>query len=626
MPATCAVAPVLQSALSFCPEMPTVLGISAYYHDAAAALVRDGKIVAAVQEERFSRKKNDAAFPAQSIQYCLQAAGLGWQEIDAIVFYDKPLLKFERLLETHLWNAPRGFLPFLKAMPVWMRQKLFLKAELKKELSALGMDKRSKVPLLFSSHHLSHAASAFYPSPFEEAAVLTIDGVGEWATASIASGKGNTLTLHKEMHYPNSLGLLYSAFTYYLGFKVNEGEYKVMGLAPYGDPHAAETKANVERITGALLTVFEDGSIQLNEKYFSFGYALRMVPDAKWEALFQLKRRLPEEDITAAHCNLALALQMVTESIVLQLAAHARQLTGLNRLCLAGGVALNCVANGKLRQSGMFSDYWIQPAAGDAGGALGAALAVTYQYFHTRRQVAPGDTMQGAFLGPEPGEVDIPALQAAHPDLHIERFEDEATLAAHVAAQLVQGKIVGWCRGRMEFGPRALGARSILADPTFPGMQKKLNLHIKNREAFRPFAPVMLQEEARQFYNASYLSPYMLLVAPLVEKYRLPVPENYAQMPLMERLYTPRSKLQAVVHVDFSSRLQICDSEQHPLWNLLHASRQLTGTGMLVNTSFNVKDQPIVATAMDALNCFLTTRMDSVVIVSTIISKKETTP
>lgn len=591
-----------------------VLGISAFYHDSAAAILRDGELIAAAQEERFTRKKHDPSFPANAVRFCLDEAGLELGQLDAIAFYDKPMLKFERLLETYYHFVPQGWRSFITAIPVWINEKLFFKDLLRKELAKIGSYDRNQVKLLFPEHHLSHAASAFYPSPFEEAAILTVDGVGEWATSTISMGRGREVTLLKELRFPHSVGLLYSAFTYYLGFRVNSGEYKLMGLAPYGNPNSEQVARFVKIIEDQLVDIRPDGSIRLDQKYFSYATGLRMVPDRKWERLFGFPRRPPEAPIEAIHCDLALAIQQVTEEIVLRMARETKRLTGANYLCLAGGVALNCVANGKLQREGIFKDLYIQPAAGDAGGALGAALAAKHLYFGQER--APRqkqDEMKGSYLGPKFFAPDIERLIRRY-GAEYERFDDFSGLTERIATALNEGKVVGWFQGHMEFGPRALGNRSILGDPRNPEMQKRLNLKIKYRESFRPFAPAVLAEEADRYFELPGDSPYMLLVQPVKESSRRPLPEGYHELPLREKLYTLRSDIPAVTHIDFSARIQTVHRETNPEFHaLLSAFKAKTGCGMLVNTSFNVRGEPIVCTPQDAFECFLRTEMDYLV-------------
>ena len=591
-----------------------VLGISAFYHDSAAAILRDGELIAAAQEERFTRKKHDPSFPANAVRFCLDEAGLELGQLDAIAFYDKPMLKFERLLETYYHFVPQGWRSFITAIPVWINEKLFFKDLLRKELAKIGSYDRNQVKLLFPEHHLSHAASAFYPSPFEEAAILTVDGVGEWATSTISMGRGREVTLLKELRFPHSVGLLYSAFTYYLGFRVNSGEYKLMGLAPYGNPNSEQVARFVKIIEDQLMDIRPDGSIRLDQEYFSYATGLRMVPDRKWERLFGFPRRPPEAPIEAIHCDLALAIQQVTEEIVLRMARETKRLTGANYLCLAGGVALNCVANGKLQREGIFKDLYIQPAAGDAGGALGAALAAKHLYFGQER--APRqkqDEMKGSYLGPKFFAPDIERLIRRY-GAEYERFDDFSGLTERIATALNEGKVVGWFQGHMEFGPRALGNRSILGDPRNPEMQKRLNLKIKYRESFRPFAPAVLAEEADRYFELPGDSPYMLLVQPVKESSRRPLPEGYHELPLREKLYTLRSDIPAVTHIDFSARIQTVHRETNPEFHaLLSAFKAKTGCGMLVNTSFNVRGEPIVCTPQDAFECFLRTEMDYLV-------------
>ena len=591
-----------------------VLGISAFYHDSAAAILRDGELIAAAQEERFTRKKHDPSFPANAVRFCLDEAGLELGQLDAIAFYDKPMLKFERLLETYYHFVPQGWRSFITAIPVWINEKLFFKDLLRKELAKIGSYDRNQVKLLFPEHHLSHAASAFYPSPFEEAAILTVDGVGEWATSTISMGRGREVTLLKELRFPHSVGLLYSAFTYYLGFRVNSGEYKLMGLAPYGNPNSEQVARFVKIIEDQLVDIRPDGSIRLDQEYFSYATGLRMVPDRKWERLFGFPRRPPEAPIEAIHCDLALAIQQVTEEIVLRMARETKRLTGADYLCLAGGVALNCVANGKLQREGIFKDLYIQPAAGDAGGALGAALAAKHLYFGQER--APRqkqDEMKGSYLGPKFFAPDIERLIRRY-GAEYERFDDFSGLTERIATALNEGKVVGWFQGHMEFGPRALGNRSILGDPRNPEMQKRLNLKIKYRESFRPFAPAVLAEEADRYFELPGDSPYMLLVQPVKESSRRPLPEGYHELPLREKLYTLRSDIPAVTHIDFSARIQTVHRETNPEFHaLLSAFKAKTGCGMLVNTSFNVRGEPIVCTPQDAFECFLRTEMDYLV-------------
>jgi len=607
-----------------------VLGISAYYHDAAAALLSDGEIVAAAHEERFTRRRHDADFPGNAVRYCLTEGGVGLEDLTAVAFYDKPYLKFERLLETYHALAPAGFASFLSAMPVWIKEKLFMKRLLRVELENIAGGKiKNKVPLLFPEHHLSHAASAFYPSPFAESAILTIDGVGEWATTTIARGEGKDITILKELAFPHSLGLLYSAFTYYCGFKVNSGEYKLMGLAPYGNPDSERTACFIELIHEHLLDLREDGSFLLNMDYFDYATGLRMCKDEEWRKLFGIPKREAESELSQPYMDLALAIQRVTEDVVLRLAATAKKLTGSANLALAGGVALNCVANGKLRAAGIFEQLWFQPAAGDAGGALGAAYAA--QFIGDREQaerpvVVFYDRMQGAYLGPEFSALDVARMQRRFRAAG-EYFGDFDVLCETVAGLLDRGEVVGWFQGRMEWGPRALGNRSILGDPRNPEMQKKLNLKIKYREGFRPFAPSVLSEDVNEYFELDEPGPYMQLVVPLREKHRRQLPEGYEDLDLYERLYRLRSDIPAVTHVDFSARIQTVHRETNErYWRLISAFKKLTGYGLLINTSFNVRGEPIVCTPEDAYRCFMRTEMDWLVVNDTLFAKVEQPP
>lgn len=594
--------------------MRKILGISAYYHDSAAALLIDGKIVAAAQEERFIRKKHTHDFPVEAIKYCLEEGGFDIDELDCVVFYDKPLLKFERLLETYLAFAPKGLASFIKAIPVWLNEKMFLKKQIYDGLSRVGKYNRKGLKLLFTEHHLSHAASTFFCSPAKESAILTIDGVGEWCTASIGIGKDNVIRILKELHFPHSVGLLYSAFTYYLGFKVNSGEYKLMGLAPYGNPESEQTQQFVEIIKSTLVDIKDDGSIWLNQSYFNYATGLKMVREKKWEQLFAFERRKEESDLEQHHCNLALAIQQVTEEIVLKMVIETKQLTGAKNLCLAGGVALNCVANGKILKEKIFQNIYIQPAAGDAGGALGSALAAHFIYYkHERNPDGINDIMHGAYLGPSFSDKEIELMNRKVKAV-CKRVPFD-TLIVEVASRLDEGKVVGWFRGRMEFGPRALGNRSILGDPRNPEMQKKLNLKIKQREGFRPFAPSVLAEDATEYFDLDAASPYMLLVAPVQTGRRKALPDNYNDLSLWDKLYYERSDIQAVTHLDFSARIQTVHKETNSdYWKLINTFKKLTGYGIIVNTSFNVRGEPIVCTPYDAYKCFMSTEMDELVI------------
>ena len=600
-----------------------ILGISAFYHDSAAAVIIDGKIVAAAQEERFTRKKQDSSFPSNSVEYCLKYAGLGVNELDAVVFYDKPLLKFERLLETYYGFAPKGISSFIKAIPVWLNEKMFLKRLIRDKLKELDDDFDPKqLNLLFPEHHLSHAASAFYPSQYEEAAILTVDGVGEWATASLCHGEGNKIEILKELKFPHSLGLLYSAFTYFLGFKVNSGEYKLMGLAPYGDLKSEQVQEFVNTIKKELIGIQNDGSLWLNQKYFEYAYGLKMVNDRKWERLFGIKKRDGESELRQEHCNLGLAIQLVTEEIVITMARELKRLTGSNNLCLAGGVALNCVANGKLINAGIFENVYIQPAAGDAGGALGAALAAHYIYYEKERARESPDSMSGAYLGPEYSDMDI-ELTAKKFKAVYKKYDDFSELATITAGHLSEGNAVGWFQGRMEFGPRALGNRSILGDARNKEMQKKLNLKIKYRESFRPFAPSVLAEDCGEYFDYQGDSPYMLIVQPVVKSRRESVPDNYHSLDMKDKLYYNRSDIPSITHIDYSARIQTVHKETNSrYWEVINAFKELTGYGLVVNTSFNVRGEPIVCTPEDAYRCLMRTEMDFLVMGNYLFDKK----
>jgi carbamoyltransferase len=603
------------------------LGISAYYHDSAAALIRDGKIIAAAQEERFTRRKHDPSFPANAVRFCLEHEGIALSDLDSVAFYDKPFLKFERLLETYYAFAPRGLRSFTSAMPVWIREKLFLKKLLRDELDTLQNSAGKPVRLLFPEHHLSHSASAFYPSPFREAAILTIDGVGEWSTASICHGRENGITILKELRFPHSLGLLYSAFTYYLGFKVNSGEYKLMGLAPYGNTESGRVERYIGLIRENLVDIKPDGSLWLNQEFFDYATGLTMTHNGKWQELFGFPRRGEESELTGEQCDLALAIQRVTEDVVIRMAREAKRLTGSANLCLAGGVALNCVANGALQKAAIFDRIWIQPAAGDAGGALGAALAACH-IGSGRERSADGtsDSMQGTYLGPEYSDDDTIRMLRRFGAVYRNcgTFDDTCS---QTAALLDNGTVIGWFQGRMEWGPRALGNRSIIADARNPEMQRKLNLKIKYREGFRPFAPSVQHEHAGEYFDAPAPSPYMLLVADVVHNRRKPLPEGYQGLPLREKLYHLRSDIPSVTHIDYSARLQTVHRETNPrYWQLIESFRQLTGCGVIVNTSFNVRGEPIVMTPEDAYRCFMRTEMDYLVIGNMIFDKREQPP
>ena len=601
-----------------------ILGLSAFYHDSAAALVEDGRTVAAAQEERFTRRKHDAGYPRHAIDFCLGQAGTTLDAVDRVAFYDKPFLKFERLLETYVAFAPKGFRSFSMALPLWVKEKLFQKSLLRRSLQELAEDVDWDAKLLFAEHHQSHAASAFYPSPFHEALVLTLDGVGEWATTSVGVGRGNELEMVRELHFPHSLGLLYSAFTFHIGFKVNSGEYKMMGLAPYGEPkHTAAILDN-------LIDLKEDGTFRLNLDYFDYGAGLKMT-NRKFDALFGGPPRRPEEPITQRHMDLAASMQAVVEEAVLRLTRSLRKEVGLPSLCLAGGVALNCVANGKILQDGRFDDVWVQPAAGDAGGALGAALLASHRLFQAPRSRGAaagannGDAMRGAYLGPEFSPEQVrQALDGANASYR-ELAEGELIDAA--AEALAAGKAVGWFQGRMEFGPRALGNRSILADPRSPAMQKTLNLKIKHRESFRPFAPSVLRTDAADWFDLQQDSPYMLLVAN-VKAARLQPPDAMDGAPSgFDRLASVRSDIPAVTHVDSSARVQTVHEETNPRYHaLLRAFKAKTGCPVLVNTSFNVRGEPIVCTPADAFRCFMGTDLDCLAIGNCLLRKEDQDP
>lgn len=601
-----------------------ILGISAFYHDSAAAIIEDGEITAAAQEERFTRKKHDPGFPAHAIRFCLEYSGANLSTLDAIAFYDKPLLKFERLLETYYGFVPRGLSSFITAIPVWLKEKMFLKRLLYEELNRIDTFDRKKVKLLFPEHHLSHAASAFYPSPFDEAAILTIDGVGEWATASICHGHAKDIRILKELRFPHSLGLLYSAFTYFLGFKVNSGEYKLMGLAPYGVPGSAEVNRYKEIIRATLADIGPDGSLWLNQEYFNYATGLTMVQDEKWKRLFGFPRRKPEDDLELHHCNLGLAIQEITEEVVLRMAAEAKRLTGAEYLCMAGGVALNCVANGKLYNSRLFRDIFIQPAAGDAGGAPGAALAA-YHIYYGKQRTTPRvlDGMKGAYLGPEFCDQEIARVARKYRAVY-RQFETASEVCREVAQKLAEGNVIGWMQGRMEFGPRALGARSILGDPRNPEMQRKLNVKIKFRESFRPFAPSVLAEECGQYFQHDAISPYMLLVQPVCCNRRKPLPPDYHTFSVKDKLYHLRSDMPAITHIDYSARIQTVHKETNPVYHdLVREFKKLTGYGVIVNTSFNVRGEPIVCTPEDAYRCFMRTEMDYLAIGNFLFEKTQ---
>ncbi|MEE2665557.1 MAG: carbamoyltransferase [Myxococcota bacterium] len=588
-----------------------ILGISAYYHDSAACLVRDGRIVAAAQEERFTRKKHDYNFPEQAIAFCLREAGIGEDELDLVTFYDKPLLKFDRLLETYVSYSPRGFKLFLMGLPLWLKQKLHTRRELR-----AGLHERYAGRFVFTEHHESHIASAFFPSPFDEAAILTLDGVGEWATGSIAAGRGNQIELLPELRFPHTLGLLYSAVTYFTGFRVNSGEYKLMGLAPYGEPIYAD------RIFDEMLDLKDDGSFRMDMSYFAYCYD-DVMTSPKMDTLFDGPPRKSESDITQREMDIAASIQVVTEEIVLRIARHAHEKTGMKNLCLAGGVALNCVANGRILREGPFDEIWIQPAAGDAGGALGAALFVWHQLLDNPRDPGGRDAMQGALLGPQYGRDEIRAFLDEAGAVYRE-YDDEDKCVDRIAELIADEQVVGHLAGRMEFGPRALGARSILGDARSPKMQATMNLKIKFRESFRPFAPAVLREDAAEYFEMrpNEDSPYMLLVAPVQQAKRLPVDDDGKRG--LEKLQQHRSVVPAITHVDFSARVQTLDMERHPrFYRIVSSFKQLTGSPVVINTSFNVRGEPIVESPADAYRCFMATNMDVLVLENFILLKRE---
>ncbi|MFB6344150.1 MAG: carbamoyltransferase [bacterium] len=634
-----------------------ILGISAFYHDSAAAILHDDRILGAAQEARFSRNKHDSTFPVQSIQYCLEESGNRIDDLDAVVFYDKPFRKFERLLETYYAFAPSGLRSFLSAIPVWIKEKLFQKKLIKDELNELQPHDTDGLNLLFTEHHQSHAASAFYPSPFESAAVLTLDGVGEWATTALSAGQGNDIEILEELHFPHSIGLLYSSFTYFLGFKVNSGEYKLMGLAPYGNPESSRVDDFETRILEELIDLKDDGSFAMDQEYFSYTTGLRMVEDEKWESLFGIERRQPESDFEQVHCDMALAIQNVTEKIIFRLARTLRDRTGESNLCLAGGVALNCVANGKLLKKDIFEDVWIQPAAGDAGGSLGAAYAVYHNYFDQPRTLdgngtpdsghttpdsrpstpdsepstpdtepsthdsrlsthdshPPNDKMQGTFLGPRYSGIDI-RRAARQFNASYSQYSELEELCALTAEKIADGNIIGWFQGRMEWGPRALGNRSILGDPRDNTMQEKINRKIKYRESFRPFAPSVLAEDAEEYFDLGHHSPYMVLIGNVLEGRREELPDDYHDLSPREKLQVKRSDIPAVTHLDFTSRFQTVHRETNPRYHkLLTKFKDRTGYGVVVNTSFNLRGEPIVRTPAEAYRCFMRSKMDYLV-------------
>ena len=600
-----------------------ILGISAFFHDSAAALIEDGQILAAAQEERFSRIKHDDAFPIQAIRFCLEYAGISPADLECVVFYEKPFLRFERLLETYLAYSPKGLASFLKAMPLWIKKKLFIKQLIRDQLKDISGQDPGKIRILFTDHHLAHAASAFFPSSFEDAAIVTMDGVGEWAASCLFKAEGNKLTVLKEMRFPHSLGLLYSAFTYFLGFRVNSGEYKLMGLAPYGSAESVETKQYLDIIREQICTQYPDGSIFLNQDLFTYATGSKMVDDRKWEKLFGIRRRKPEDPITLQHANLALAIQLITEECVIGVIREAKKLTGSENLCLAGGVALNCVANGKIQRTGLFRNLYVQPAAGDAGGAIGAALAAYHLYYRKEKIEHPFyDGMKGTFLGPEYSNEQIAIIIKRLGMLS--SLESGETILEKTVALLKTGNVVGWFQGRMEFGPRALGNRSILADPRNPEMQKKLNLKIKFRESFRPFAPAVPIEYSQLYFEPGGSSPYMLFVQNILESRRKNLPGDYDSLSPDKKLALTKSELPAITHADFSSRVQTVNKETNPRFHqLLMSFYEQTGCPVLVNTSFNVRGEPMVRTPQEAINCFMNTEMDVLVLNDYLLLKKD---
>lgn len=582
--------------------MTAILGISAFYHDSAAALVVDGEMIAAAQEERFTRIKHDFVFPSNAIEYCLKEGGLSAKQLDAVVFYDKPLLKFERLMETYIAYAPRGLRSFMMALPLWLNQKLFLPREIDR-----GLGNEYEGPIYFTTHHGSHAASAFFPSPFDEAAIITFDGVGEWSTSTWGVGRGNKIDLMREIRFPHSLGLLYSAFTYYAGFKVNSGEYKLMGLAPYGEPKYERS------IRENLIDIKEDGSFWLDQSYFNYAAGLTMT-GPKFAALFGEPPRKPEEQLTQFHMDIAASIQKVTEDVMSRIVRHVKRETGMENLCMAGGVALNCVANGIIRREGPFKNMWLQPAAGDAGGSLGGALFAWYQLLDNSRSPRMPDSQKGSFLGPRFTNDEVARILDRSGAVY-ERFEDEQKLCDRVADMLSEGKVIGLFQGRMEFGPRALGGRSIIGDPRRTDMQSKMNLKIKFRESFRPFAPSVLAERAAEYFDLETESPYMLLVAPVQTAIRTPVSKEQQGLFGIDKLNVPRSDLPAITHVDYSARVQTVDSDRNPrYYKIIKAFEKLTGCGAVVNTSFNIRGEPMVCRPEEAYKCFMLTDMDALVI------------
>lgn len=601
--------------------MSYILGISAFYHDSAAAITFKGTVIVAAQEERFNREKHSPVFPTEAIKFCLEHAEISIDDLDAIVFYEKPFLKFERILQTYYSFAPKGITSFLKAMPVWIDEKLFIKQKIKQLLNEIQPYNHKKIKLLFSSHHLSHAASAYYPSPFNEAAVLTIDGVGEWATATISYAKGSKISILKEMSFPHSVGLLYSSFTYFLGFTVNSGEYKLMGLAPYGNCMAKETKEYVDIIKGKIVKINNDGSIWLNQHYFKYATDVKMIDEKKWFQLFGIRRRIPESEISQQHCNLAYAIQSILEEIVLNMVKESKKITGSSNICLAGGVALNCVSNSKIKESKIFNEIFIQPAAGDSGSAIGAALAIYYMYFNNEKTIFPKEF--DIYLGPD---IDLSLVRKLNRKYNavFKEYDCFDSICDEVAKLVSNGKIIGWFQGKMEFGPRALGNRSIIADPRKLNIQQVLNSRIKLREDFRPFAPAVSEEYAHEYFELENISPYMLYTKKVKPKYRLKLPYNAKYLPLSQKLSFPKSLFPSVTHIDYSARVQTVSNVSNPkFWKLLQYMKEYSGYPMLLNTSFNVRGEPIVCTPEQAFYCFMTTEMDVLVIENYIYLKHD---
>jgi carbamoyltransferase len=601
-----------------------ILGISAFYHDSAAAIIVDGKIIAAAQEERFTRIKHTPDFPTNSIRFCLDYSGYCLNELDAVVFYDKPLLKFERLLETYYAFAPKGLQSFLRSIPVWTREKFLFKKLIRSKLRLVEKYDRRNLKILFSDHHLSHAASAFYCSTFQKAAILTIDGVGEWATVSISIGENERITRLKEIKYPHSIGLLYSSFTYYLGFRVNSGEYKLMGLAPYGLLESDETLKFINLIDNVLIDIKEDGSVWLNQAYFNYSTGLTMINERKWNILFGMKRRFPGDEITQTHCNLALAIQRVVEKILVSIVKYVKLLTNMDFLCYSGGVALNCVANSKILKENLFNDIYIQPASGDAGGAIGAALAVNFMYFNETRDLNRNkDMMMGAYLGPEYSDFEVKSIIKKYKGVYNE-INDAELLSTRIAELIDEGNIIGWFQGRMEFGPRSLGNRSILADARNSEMQRKLNLKIKKRESFRPFAPAILSEDKELYFNESFESPYMLFNYSVKDSLISKQCEHLNSQDIFERINIPRSSVPAITHLDYSARVQTVTKEgNYIFWSLINAFKKLTGCSLIINTSFNVRGEPIVCSPEDGYKCFMNSEIDYLVINNLLFKKTD---